>query len=133
MVTVNLSDIRSLIEQSESPADDSVATDTMCPAKHGQSLSSSNDETGIEVDGECGTTQCQLAEGPEPSVQSSAEVAATENESEACPTWDDVSVRSGSSGTQMSGQSGDVDWDGLEKSEEQEARDEACDEVGSSS
>lgn len=133
MVTVHLSETQSLVEQSESLADDSLAADSMCPAEHRQLFSNIKDETRTEADGEHEDTQRQSAEGSEPSDQGSAEMAVTGIEPEASRAGDDVSVRSGSSGTQMSGHSGDVDWDGLEKSEEQEARDEACDEVCGSS
>lgn len=129
MVTVNLSDIRSLIQQSESFVDDPPATDSICVADQQQSPGSLEDETKTKLDDEYGDTPGQLAEGDGPSNRGSRELVAIEEEFEASHPGDNVSVRSDYSGMQMSGHSGEVDWDGLEKSEQQEARDESCDEV----
>lgn len=135
MVTVRLSDSGTLEAPLESPADDAPAIDPAPLAEDPPSADGQTDEPGTEVEKlekEAGQSLDQVAEGTVSCDRESTEVAVTEGDSGVFHTEDRLSKssRSGSSGTQMSAYSSGVDWDGLEKSEEQEARDETSDEVG---
>ena len=132
VVTLHLPDPLSLPPLPESPVDVSPAFDV---GADGQQLDEGErEELELENAAESRDPQQRPAEEVLSPDRDSTGLAPSESESEHLPPMEDTfskRSRSESAVTQTSAYSSGVDWEELEKSEEQEFRDEASDEVSS--
>ena len=138
MVTVELSDspVASILERSSYDSIE-VHNDT---EKHSLGVDRSHNEAQEEEESAVGDQRSSiddenaiiLEEDPkELSRDSTASMASTVEDRGSLSAAGTIRSRSDSSGTLSSTESAQVDWDELERSEEQAPRDEGSDEVGS--
>lgn len=130
MVTVRLSDTLSLSSVDTSIPDRSSLTDSVRTSvrfSHPASfeditLAGENDEACLDEDSDCAPTATSKR-------ASSMSVTSIQVEESLASTSSTIRSRSDSSATASSNGSAQVDWDELERSEEQAPRDEGSDEV----